>query len=243
MKTVAIIQAHMGSTRLPGKVMCDIEGSSMLARVVRRTRRARKLDQVVVACATDPVDDVLLPECAKLGVEVFRGSDTDVLDRYLGAASHFQATTIVRITSDCPLIDPEIIDQVVAAFEQAGPDYAANILQRTYPRGLDTEVFRLSGLERCWGEAREKYQRVHVTPYFYQNPDKFRLLNVFGVCDYSPYRWTVDTPEDLEFVRRIYRHLGSDETFSWIKVLALVRGNPELLELNRQVQQKSLHEG
>lgn len=242
MRVVAVIQARMSSTRLPGKVLLDIGGETMLSRVVHRTRAA-SLDEVVVATALGPADDPIVWECEKLGVAAFRGSETDVLDRTYRAAQESQAEGIVRITSDCPLIDPQVIDRVVGAFRQARPDYASNVLQRTYPRGLDTEVMAFHALERAWLEASEPYQRVHVTPYFYQNPARFRLLSVVHESDYSQTRWTVDTADDLAFVRAVYERLGNERGFGWLEVLALLEREPALAELNRQVRQKALHEG
>jgi spore coat polysaccharide biosynthesis protein SpsF len=233
----------MGSTRLPGKVLRDIGGQSMLARVVRRVEQARHVDQVLVATSSAPADDAVVAECERLGVASFRGSEQDVLDRYYQAALYGGAQVVVRITSDCPLIEPQLIDEVVAAFRAAQPDYASNTLHRTYPRGLDTEVFSLGALARAWAEAAEPYQRTHVTPYFYQHPELFALLSVRQARDDSHQRWTVDTAEDLAFVRHIYERLGSGDEFGWQEVLDLLGREPELLALNRDVAQKALHEG
>jgi spore coat polysaccharide biosynthesis protein SpsF len=233
----------MGSTRLPGKVLQDIGGATMLARVVRRAQRATSLSQVVVAATTSPADEAIVAECAHLGVPMFRGDEQDVLDRYYRAAQAYQAQVVVRITSDCPLIDPGVVDKVVAAFLDARPDYASNCLERTYPRGLDTEVMTLAALERAWLQAGEPYQRAHVTPYLHQNPGLFKLLSVTDDRDHSHYRWTVDTPEDLAFVREVYARLGNADSIAWADVLALLEREPALTELNRAIQQKALHEG
>ena len=243
MRMVAIIQARLGSSRLPGKVLQDIRGSTMLARVVRRTQRALSLDDVVVATTVERADEAIVAECRKLAVSVFRGDEQDVLDRYYQAARTHRAEAIVRITSDCPLIEPEVIDKVVHAFLEARPDYGSNVLQRTYPRGLDTEVMSISALERAWQNATERYQRVHVTPYLYENPDQFRLLSVKNAQDYSGYRWTVDTPDDLAFVREVYQRLGDGDAIHWMDVVALLAREPQLAELNRAIGQKALHEG
>ena len=243
MKTVAIIQARMGSTRLPGKVMKDLAGAPMLERVVSRTRRARLLESVLIATSTASADDIIERESQRLGVECFRGSETDVLDRYYRAASSLGTENIARVTSDCPLIDPTIIDMTVAAFHREKPDYASCSLTRTYPRGLDTEVFTFEALQRAWQEAKEPYQRIHVTPYIYQHPALFRLLPVTGERDYSGHRWTVDTPEDLQFVRQIYSRLGPGDGFSWQEVLALLANEPQLCRINQGIAQKALHEG
>jgi spore coat polysaccharide biosynthesis protein SpsF len=243
MRTIAIIQARMGSTRLSGKVLGEIGGKTMLARVVCRTQRASSLDEVVVATTTNLTDDVIADECGKLHVALFRGDEQDVLDRYYQAAQSHRADLVVRITSDCPLIEPEVIDHVVGEFLVTQPDYASSTLERTYPRGLDTEVMSLAALKRAWSEASEPYQRVHVTPYLYQNPGLFRLLSVTHKEDLSQHRWTVDTAEDLAFVREVYRRLGNDDAFSWRQVLDLLAHEPELMAINQEIQQKALHEG
>ncbi len=242
MRIVAIIQARMGSTRLPGKALRDICGRTMLARVVRRADRSRLVDEVVVATTTRLEDTAIVDECRSLGVRSFRGSEQDVLDRYHGAASEFNADSIVRITSDCPLIDPEIIDNIVQAFLEKRPDYASNTLVSTYPRGLDVEVFSRAALDRAHAEARLAHQRVHVTPYLYQNPAIFRLLSIAAEEDYSRYRWTVDTKEDLDLLRAVYGKLGGDDGVSWRDVIVLMGREPGLAEINRHIRQKSLEE-
>ncbi|MGA8761466.1 MAG: glycosyltransferase family protein, partial [Candidatus Sulfotelmatobacter sp.] len=241
LRVVAIIQARMGSTRLPGKVLADIHGQPMLERVIERARAAQGLDEIVVATSIEPADNAIATFCREHQCTCFRGSEMDVLDRYYQAAPEFGADTIVRITSDCPLIDPQIIEKTVRAFLKERPDYASNSLDRTYPRGLDTEVIARPALERAWRAARETYQRVHVTPYIYQNPGEFKILSVTGDTDHSAYRWTVDTSEDLEFVRAIYSHMDSG-LFSWHDVVTLLERQVELLEINRSVVQKALHE-
>jgi len=236
---VAIIQARMGSTRLPGKVLEDLAGEPMLARVVNRTRRAKTLDTVVVATTTQPIDDAIVRLCEKQGWPFFRGSEEDVLDRYYQAATAFQADVIVRITSDCPLIEPEIIDRVVGEFLSHRPEveYVSNTLVRTFPRGLDVEVMSFDALERAWQEDSNPSWREHVTSYIWRHLEKFKICNVANDTDYSYMRWTVDTVEDLTFVRKIYNHFQSDN-FSWKDVLNLLEMHPEWLEINRPVQQK-----
>ena len=243
MNVVAIIQARMGSMRLPSKVLQDVAGQSMLARVARRVERARYVDQVVVATSTSAADEAIVAECERLGIASFRGEEQDVLDRYYRAAVLFRAPVIVRITSDCPLIDPAIIDKIVAAFQAARPDYASNTLERSYPRGLDTEVMSLDALARTWAEAPEPYHWIHVTPYIYQNPEMFTLLSLRQARDDSHQRWTVDTAEDMAFVRQVYERLGGGDEFGWQEVLDLLEREPGLMALNRAVQQKSLREG
>lgn len=240
MRIVAIIQARMGSTRLPGKVLKDLAGETVLARVVNRTQRAKLLHDVVVATTDKPADDRIVQECARLEIACFCGDEADVLDRYYRAAQRFAADVIVRITSDCPLIDPEITDKTIAAFLESRPDYASNTLVRTYPRGLDTEVISFGALGRAWREARKPHEREHVTPYIYQHPAEFKLLSVTEDADYSGHRWTVDAPEDLEFVRAICARFKDYPSFLWRDVLDLLDREPEVMELNRSVPQKRL---
>lgn len=241
---VAVIQARMGSTRLPGKVLADIEGQPMLARVVERARRARNVERTVVATTTDPADEPVVALCAARGYEFTRGHPTDVLDRYLQAARETAAQVVVRITADCPLIDPEVVDRTVEAFLAAWPevDYASNRIVRTYPIGLDVEVVRREALERAAVEAREPYHREHVTPYFYEAPGRFRVVSVEAGGDYGRLRWTVDTPEDLAFVREVYRRFGGRDDFGWREVLDLLAREPDLIAINAHVRQKGYRE-
>jgi spore coat polysaccharide biosynthesis protein SpsF len=240
MKTIAIIQARMGSTRLPGKVLQDLAGKSMLARVVSRTCRAKALQEVVIATTTNALDDAIVELCEAHNWSWFRGSEDDVLDRFYQAAKKYKADLIIRITSDCPLIEPEIVNQVVQEFMERQPeiDYASNIWpRRTFPQGLDTEIMRMDVLKRAWYEDRNPFWREHVTPYIYRNPDRFRIHNVLGQVDYSAMRWTVDATEDLTFVRQIYDYFDHDG-FSWHEVLKALEEHPEWLEINRHIQQK-----
>jgi spore coat polysaccharide biosynthesis protein SpsF len=214
----------------------------MLARVIRRTQRAALLDEVVVATTTSSQDDPVVSECRRLGVRWFRGCEHDVLDRYYLAAEAFRAELVVRVTSDCPLIDPGLIDEVVEAFLRERPDYVSNFLERTYPRGLDNEAVSFDGLARAWCEAASPYQRVHVTPYFYENPGLFRLLAVKQDRDLSDYRWTVDTPDDMRFANAVFDRLGGDDRFTWQDVLQLMEDAPGIAEINRHVRQKELRD-
>jgi len=240
LRIVAIVQARMNSNRLPGKVLKDICGKSMLSRVVQRVNCATSLDKVVVATSDTIVDDSVENECHKLKVSVFRGNENDVLDRFFQASLVHKAEVAVRITADCPLIEPTIIDKVVQAFLSSDVDYASNTLNRTYPRGLDVEVINLRALAIAWKNAIKPYHRVHVTPYIYENADLFRLLSITNSSDLSKYRWTVDTPEDLQFVRRVYEILGGNSQFSWNDILKLCESEPSIVELNCNIQQKPL---
>jgi spore coat polysaccharide biosynthesis protein SpsF len=243
MRSVAIIQARMGSTRLPGKVLKDLGGETVLARVVRRTERATLLDDLVVATSNLADDDVIAEDCIRLGVHCFRGNHADVLNRCYEAARFCRADVVVRITADCPLIDPELADNTIREFIKQKPDYASNSLVPTYPCGLSVEVFTLVALRRAWREAKKSYQRVHVTPYLYENPQRFRILSLTAEADYSRYRWTLDTEEDLETIRAIYQHFANRDTFNWREVLALMERAPEVPARNSHVRQKALREG
>lgn len=233
----------MGSTRLPGKVLRDLGGRTVLARVVRRASRAERLDKLIVATSTAPLDERVADECLALGVPCFKGHETDVLDRFYHAARTHGADTVVRLTADCPLIEPEVIDRTVAEFVAGAFDYASNSLVRTYPRGLDTEAFSLAALQTAWREAMLPYERAHVTPFLYRHPDRFRILSLESEKDFGHLRWTLDTPEDLALLQTIYSRLGREDTFSWTAVLELFEREPELAEVNAHVQQKNLEEG
>lgn len=241
-KIIAIAQGRSGSQRLPRKILMPVEGEPMMARVIERLRRARSLSEVVVATTTDSDDDAVEELSATRGWNCFRGSHHDVLDRYYQAAKKYQADVVVRITCDCPLIEPEVVDRVVNAFVAQMPkvDYVSNVLEpRTYPRGLDTEVFSFAALERSWREGKLPLHREHVTPYIYQNPQLFRMQAVRHERDYSGHRWTVDTVEDMELVRRIYGHFGHDR-FGWLEVLELLDQHPDWVAINRAIEQKKL---
>ncbi len=238
-KIIAIIQARMGATRLPNKVLKDLAGQPMLARVVNRTLRAKTLDTVVVATTTQPIDNTIVHLCKTQGWSYFRGSEEDVLDRYYQAALAFEADAIVRITADCPLIEPEIIDKVVNEFLSSYPEvqYVSNVLIRTFPRGLDVEVMSFDSLRKAWHEDDNPAWREHVTLYIESHPEKFKPRNVANDTDYSYMRWTVDTPEDLEFIHQIYNYFQND-AFTWKDVLHLLQVHPEWLEINRHIEQK-----
>jgi len=243
MNIVTIIQARLSSSRLPGKVLKDLGGQPLLVWSVERCRRARSVQRVAVATTDDPADDPIAALCAERGYDVFRGSQFDVLDRFYRAAQHFGADVIVRVTADCPLIDPQVVDLVVAEFLRSGADFAANRLPppwpRTYPIGLDTEVCAFAGLERAWKEAGLKHEREHVMPYFYDQDGRFKIHIVDHEPDYGRQRWTIDTPEDLDLVREIVRRTGSRMDISWKEVLALLEREPQLARINASVQHKS----
>jgi spore coat polysaccharide biosynthesis protein SpsF len=242
MRVVAIIQARMGSTRLPGKVLMDLAGEPMLVRVVDRVRQAKMVDEVVVATTDQPGDAPLVQLCQERGFPCFRGSENDVLDRYYRAAVAHRAEAVVRITSDCPLIDPEIIDWGIQDFSAKQPEveYLSNSYPHdTFPRGLDIEVIRFDALERAWQEDANPAWREHASMYIYRHPEIFCIRGIANDVDLSHMRWTVDTPEDFELAKRVYEHFGHDR-FKWTDVLALLRQHPDIAALNSHVHQKTV---
>ncbi len=231
----AIVQARMGSRRLPGKTLADIAGRPMLKRLVERARRIDGVDAVIIATTDQSADDAIVAFAESAGLPVHRGSESDVLDRVHGAAARFDATVIVRVTPDCPLLDPAVAGRVLARFRESGGglDYVSNTQPPTFPDGQDTEVFSFSALDTAWREARLASEREHVTPFIWKQPRRFRLANVRHDEDLSVLRWTVDEPADLEFVRAVYRRLGAEQPFGMDDVLALLEREPALLDLNR----------
>lgn len=229
--TLAILQARMTSTRLPGKVMADLMGAPMILRQIERLKRARQLDQIVVATSTDTSDDPLAERLAAEGIGVFRGDLDDVLGRYAGAMEAFPGhETVVRLTADCPLADPDLIDATIALFRDAGADYASNTPERrSYPKGLDIEVMRADVLRAAAAEATDPYEREHVTAFIYRRPERFKIAGLEQHASEGEVRWTVDRPDDLEFVRAVYAALyprKADFTSNNIRVL--VQSRPDL---------------
>ena len=243
-KVVAIIQARMSSTRLPGKVLLDLGGRPALERMVERVRSAKKVDEVVIATTVDPSDEPVVQLCEKLQIPVFRGSLPDVLDRYYQAALQHHADIIVRLTGDCPLIDPLLVDQTIQALIDTRADFACNRLPppltRSYPIGLDVEVCTFTALKRAWQEAVEKHDREHVLPYLYEVPGRFKVVQLDHNEDLGSLRWTLDTPEDLQFLRAIVQRLGDHNDFTWLDVLEVVRREPQLMQINSSVKHKSM---
>ncbi len=243
MAVVAIVQARMGSERLPGKVLLGIAGKSMLAHVVHRLQRARLIDRVIVATTTSDADGAIVAECDQIGVLSICGSEADVLGRYQTAALAVDADVIVRVSADSPFVDPEVCDLVVSRFSGAEPpvDYASNKIEPSFPLGLDVEVFTREALTRTAMEAVEPFERAHVTVYMYQHPERFRLLAVRVDRDLHSWRWTVDTPEDLAFARAVFKRLGGD--FAWHEAVTLIEREPALAEINSHVMAKPVTDG
>ena len=245
MKTpvVAIIQARMGSERLPGKVLLDIEGQPMLERVVRRVKRARKIDKVVVATSTAAADDAVAALAETLSAGVTRGSEHDVLNRYRQAAVEHEAASIVRVSADSPFVDPDVIDATVNALIDFEADYAGNKINPSFPLGLDVEAFTREALEKTWLEAVEPYERAHVTLRMYSPESVMRMRAVTTEHDRHDWRWTVDTPEDLEFARQVFRRLGGSNDFSWIDVVKIIEAEPALAQINNHLKPKDIEAG
>lgn len=246
MNTVAIIQARMGSTRLPGKIMKMLGDKSVLGHVISRARACQKVNQVAIATTTKDVDGTVAAEASAHGVLMFRGSEDDVLDRYYHAALATKADVVIRITSDSPLFDPVILCAMLAQFHKfrsrgAKVDYLSNTMERTYPLGLGAEIFTMAALSKAFVEASKDYEREHVTPYFYLHPELFSLHSFTSPVDLSRYRWTLDTPEDFQMIQAIYRGLyRPGNIFSTEQVLDFLATHPEIVKLNAHIEQKKL---
>jgi spore coat polysaccharide biosynthesis protein SpsF len=280
-RVIAIIQGRMSSSRLPGKILADIAGQPMLQRVFLRTSRASTVTETIFATTTDPSDDPVAEYCDFSGIPFTRGNLYDVLDRYYQTAVQTKADVIIRVTADCPVIDPDLIDDAVNAlwgrFEGMpdpveglnrsllpdelifAADFVCNRLpppfQRTYPIGLDVEVCTLDALQKAWRESTETFHREHVMPYFYEgvelsvvsrqlslgvSPRGFRVALLNHITDFGDYRWTVDTPQDLEFMRQVYARFDGRDDFTWKEALALVHNEPKLMQINANVKHKTL---
>jgi spore coat polysaccharide biosynthesis protein SpsF len=239
MTTLIIVQARMTSNRLPGKVLLPLAGEPMLARLIERLRRVERADGIIIATTTNTPDDAIAELCSRLGVPCHRGSEHDVLSRYADAARLGGARVVVRITADCPLIDPALIDRLIATYAEGGSDYVSNMLPPTWPYGMAVEVFSAAALEQAHAEATQAAEREHVTPFLYWHPERYRLRNVESPVDLSHHRWTVDTPEDYELVRRLFETLQPlQPDFSQADVLRLLDHHPDWVGINQHVQQK-----
>lgn len=243
MNKIAIIQARIGSTRLPNKVMKLLCGKPILWHVWNRLKHSKSIDEIVIATTTLPEDDLIQSFCEDNKIEFYRGSSSDVLSRYYETAKKYNAKNVVRITSDCPVIDPQVVDKIISAFEKEKIDYMSNGIVRTFPRGLDTEVFTFQALEKSFIEATKQYEREHVTPYIYQHQDLFTTKNFANDRDISYLRWTVDTPEDFKLIEKIYNSLyHQKEIFLLDDILKLFDEQPELIKINQAIEQKKLGE-
>lgn len=244
MATVAIVQARMGSSRLPGKVLELFAGKTALAHCLDRTRACAAIDELVVATTTEARDDVLVEVCRAAGWRWFRGSEHDVLDRYYRAAREASATHVVRLTSDCPLTDPDVLTDLIAHYRATGSDYASTSFPRpTFPLGISAEILGFEVLERAWREDKDPAWREHVTPYVYRHPELFRLTGLACEADYTHHRWTLDTPEDARLIRTIFDHFvatGRGVEFSWREALAAAAAHPEWQAINAAIVQRTV---
>jgi glutamate-1-semialdehyde 2,1-aminomutase len=234
MKTVAIVQARMGSTRLPNKVMKPISGIPMIELLLSRLSKSKQIDEIVLATSTDERNAHLVEHVQQLGYTCVRGSETDVLDRYLVAARQAQADVVVRITGDCPLIDPTLVDEVICKFKAESVDYLSNIAPASYPDGLDTEVFTVQALERAGRESQDPFDREHVTPHL-RKPGLYKVGAMRHGEDLSGLRWTVDEPADFQVVSQVFSHFAPNIHFSWTDVLSLQRSDPALFAPNHNI--------
>lgn len=240
MRVVAIVQARMRSTRLPGKVLKLVLDRPLLDYLVERLRRSRAINELVIATSTHPADDAIADYCRRNGVACYRGSEDDVLARYMDAATEFAADVIVRISADSPLIDPGVVDELVEEFLATTPtcDYLSNTINQTYPLGMNTEVFSYRALRQAHREATLSYDREHVTPFLYHNRDRFAVCENHHQPDLSGLRLTVDVPEDLELVTVILErlHAGNPE-FTLSDIAQLYEREPELRNINSHIRQ------
>jgi spore coat polysaccharide biosynthesis protein SpsF len=231
-RVVAIVQARCGSSRLPEKVLADVAGQPMFARVIQRVRQARTLTEIVLATTTGPRDDALVDLATRLNIRSFRGSEYDVLSRYAGAITALSPDVVLRLTADCPLLDAGVIDKVVSQFLRSdGVDYASNTLERTYPDGLDTEVISPHALIRAHLEAGLPDEREHVTSYIYRHPELFSLCSVTNNVDLSNYRFTVDEAADLAMVQHVYEHF-QEADFTFLDVINFLTRHPHVRQIN-----------
>lgn len=240
MRVVAIIQARMGSTRLPGKILQPLAGKPVLQRVIERIRASRAFDEIVVATTVRDLDDPAAKAAADFGATVVRGDENDVLSRYGLAAEASAADAIMRITADCPLIDPNVLGAMTDRFRGGDADLVSNCVRRTFPRGLDAELFSRSALDIMLAEAAAPAEREHVTPFLYANPDRFRIVSHEGPKDFSDYRLTLDTPEDFELLDRIFAAAPDPDTLGLAGVIALFETHPDWRSINAHIEQKKI---
>lgn len=248
MNILCIVQARMSSTRLPGKVLKDLCGKSVLAHVINRLKKCKKINEIVVATTLGKEDDDIEDEAKRLGVSCFRGSKDDVLSRYYYAAKSRNADIVIRVTSDCPCIDYKIIDEMINIFEiesiSKKIDYFSNTFERTFPRGYDVEVFTFDILEQAHVNAKKEYEREHVTPYMYDSNNGIKIKSYLSKNeDNSNYRVTLDTQEDFVVIKSIFEELYSgDNYFDLKKVVNYLRNHDDIVAINKDIEQKKLGE-
>ena len=247
MKVVTIIQARMSSTRLPGKIMLPILGKPLLLRMIERVQKAQLIGKLVVATSYNSDDDEIEKLCAENNLTCFRGNLTDLLDRHYQTGKKFSADAVVKIPSDCPLIDPYVIDKVIEHYiKNDDLDFVSNLHPATYPDGNDVEIMSFASLECAWKDATREYEREHTTPFIWEHDDAFKIGNVAwetGLDYSSTHRWTIDYPEDYEFIRKIYEELyPTNKKFSINDILSLLSRKPEIAEINSQYLGKYWYE-
>ena len=244
MKVNAIIQARCGSTRLPNKIFMDIHDAPLLWHVVNRLTYVDLIDNIIVATTTNNKDDLTEEWCKKNEIKCYRGSEDDVLNRFYGAATEFPCDIIVRVTADDPFKEPSVIDRIIKKLIDEQLDLSTNVFPPSYPEGLDCEVFTFDVLEKMEKSTNNPYDREHVTPYIYNNPDKFKIGNVSSTKQLSSYRWTIDSIEDYEMVNAIYdkRKNKSDEILLMEEIFKILEENPEIIEINSNVKRSAMYE-
>lgn len=241
MKKLVIVQARMSSTRLPGKVLKKVLNKPLLEYQIERITKSELIDDIIIATTNNEADKAILDLCIKKRINCFCGSEEDVLARYYQAAKEYNADVVIRLTGDCPLIDPIVVDKIIKYFFENSNryDYVSNIIKRTYPRGMDTEVFTFKALEKTYLNAEKSYEKEHVTPYIYNNPHIYSIANVVNVKDLSSFRLTVDTIEDFKLIEIIIENLQiQNKNFSLNDIINLLEQNPDLKKINEHIQQK-----
>lgn len=233
--TIAFIQARMGSIRLPNKVMKMVNGKPLIEYLLLRVAKSKLIDKVVVATSVNSNNDPLVSFVNSMGFETYRGSEQDVLSRFYEAAKFHNATTVLRITADCPLVDPILIDSLIEDYFKSDSDYATNTLPPTYPDGLDVEVFSFQSLERAYQEAVAPYEREHVTPYI-RYSGQFKIHNNVNIIDYSDRRWTVDEVDDFEVVSNIFQYFHPDIYFDWNNIIKIENLRPDMFQKNKHIR-------
>ena len=237
---LAIIQARMGSTRLPGKVLMKLAGKTALEHVIERVSKLKKINKIIVATSANAEDDKISELCQMLNIACYRGSENDVLDRFYQAAKEFNYSNIIRITGDCPMIDPDIIGQTIKLYEDEKLDYASNVIPPTFPKGLDVEVFTFKALKKAWHKVKSGPQREHVTVYFWQNPKIFKQKHLLNKINLSLKRWVLDYEVDYEFLQKIFNDLYIVKpNFRLKDVLKFLEINPELEKINQGIDRKT----
>jgi len=235
-----IIQARMGSSRLPGKVMQKIsENKTVIDFVVDQLQESKMIEKIIVAIPDQIEDNVTYDHLISRNISTYRGSLNNVLDRFYQCANSNSSSIIIRITADCPLIDPDIVDKVIKKFIENKFDYVANTHPRTFPYGTETEVFSFNALKIAWEETDDEFDKEHVTPYFYKNPDKFKIGNFSQKTNQSNYRWTIDYEEDLEFVKKVVHKIQKNPILTQ-HIVDLLEKNPEIVKINKKHNHESL---